>query len=67
MKWKLNCKEGVNTFVLHALNLGKISPNTAAILVIDGDKEYRLTLQSTLDKSGTLKIKYQKPKQDDKQ
>lgn len=56
---EVELQEGVNTFVLHALNLGKISPNTAAILVTDGDKEYRLTLQSTLDKSGTLKIKYQ--------
>jgi len=52
--------EGVNTFVLHALNLGKIRPNTAAILVIEGDKEHKLTLQSNMDKSGTLQIKYEK-------
>jgi hypothetical protein len=57
---EVELQEGVNTFVLHALNLGKIRPNTAAIIVMEGDKEYRLTLQSTMDQSGTLKIKYQK-------
>jgi len=50
--------EGVNTFVLHALNLGKVSPNTAAFIVIEGDKEHRLTLQSNMKRSGILEINY---------
>jgi len=58
LEFEIDLVEGVNTFVLHALNLGRVSPNTAAILVKDGDKEYKLTLQSTLDRSGTLQIKY---------
>lgn len=57
---ELDLVEGVNTFVLHALNLGKIRPNTAALIVDDGEKQHRIILQSTLKKSGTLQIKYKK-------
>jgi len=49
--------EGVNTFVLHALNLGDIKPNTAALWVDDGVKKHRIILQSNMKKSGTLQIK----------
>lgn len=52
--------EGVNTFVLYALNLGDIKPNTAALIVDDGEKQHRIILQSNLSKSGTLQIKYKK-------
>ena len=62
---ELELKEGLNTFVLYALNLGKIAPNTAALIVDDGDKKHRLTLQSNLKESGTLQIKY-KIKKDEK-
>lgn len=51
-------QEGINTFVLHALNLGDIKPNTAALLVDDGHKKRRIVLQSNMKKSGTLQIKY---------
>jgi hypothetical protein len=49
---------GKNIFVLHALNLGKIPPNTAAIIVYDGVKEQRIILESTLDTSGTIEVTY---------
>lgn len=55
-------QEGLNTFVLHALNLGRISPNTAALIVDDGEEKHRLTLQSNLKESGTLQIKFKKKK-----
>lgn len=57
---EVELKEGINTFVLHALNLGRIKPNTAALIVDDGEKKHRLTLQSNLERSGTLQIKYKK-------
>lgn len=58
MEVQLN--EGLNTLVLHALNLGRIEPNTAALIVKDGLEEHRLTLQSDLKESGALQIKYKK-------
>lgn len=44
--------------ILHAENLGKIPPNTAAMEVIDGDKTHRVTLSSDLEKSGTIRLVY---------
>lgn len=51
-------KEGENILVLHALNLGKISPNTAALVVDDGTEAQKMVLESTLTTSGTLIIHY---------
>ena len=48
--------EGSNVFVLHALNLGKYEPNTAAIIIDDGVKENKIILESTLKTSGTVQI-----------
>jgi len=58
----IQLKEGTNTLVLHALNLGKIKPNTAALLVKEGDKEHKIVLESNLKESGTLRIHYKKEK-----
>lgn len=49
-------KPGKNIFVLHALNLGKIHPNTAAIIIDDGIKENKIVLESTLETSGTIEV-----------
>lgn len=57
---EVSLREGMNTFVLHALNLGEIKPNTAALIVDDGEKKHRITLQSNFKESGTLQIKYKK-------
>jgi len=58
--FEVELKEGVNTFVLHALNLGKYKPNTAAIIVQDGAKRQQIILESDLNESGTLEINYKK-------
>lgn len=47
---------GTNYLVLHAHNLGKYSPNTAAVTVFDGTKENTIILKSTLNASGTVQI-----------
>lgn len=57
---EVQLNEGLNTLVLHALNLGRIEPNTAALIVKDGLEEHRITLQSDFKESGTLQIKYKK-------
>lgn len=57
---EIELREGLNTFVMHALNLGKVRPNTAAMIVDDGEKEHKIVLQSNLKESGTLQIKYKK-------
>jgi len=52
----LELKKGMNTFKLLAHNEGKTSPNTAAILIDDGVKEYKTVLSSKKGESAELKI-----------
>lgn len=59
----ITLQEGLNRFVLHALNLGRFEPNTAAIIIMDGDKEHKIILESTLEKSGTIEITYKPEKE----
>ncbi len=61
--FEIELEEGINTFVLHALNLGKYSPNTAAFIVKEGIKSHRVILESDLNESGTLEINYKKKKE----
>jgi len=58
---KINQLATNNYLILYAHNLGEISPNTAAVQMVIGGKEYRLTLTSDLQKSGALNFLY-KPK-----
>jgi hypothetical protein len=53
---EIELNPGKNIFVLHALNLGKIHPNTAAIIIDDGIKENKIVLESTLETSGTIEV-----------
>ncbi|MCC6727691.1 MAG: hypothetical protein IT258_24510 [Saprospiraceae bacterium] len=46
-----------NFIILHALNLGSISPNTVAVSVDDGFEEQVVIISSNLDKSGAIMIK----------
>lgn len=55
---KVNPKVSNNYLILYALNLGTISPNTAAVQVVIDGKEYKLTLTSDLKKSGALNFSY---------
>lgn len=49
-----------NELSMFAENLGMIPPNTAALILRDGQKEYQLLLQSDFSKSATLKLKVKK-------
>ncbi|MBK9016014.1 MAG: hypothetical protein IPM82_19200 [Saprospiraceae bacterium] len=46
-----------NFIILHALNVGSISPNTVAVSVDDGFQEQVVIISSNLDKSGAIMIR----------
>ncbi|MFN8253799.1 MAG: hypothetical protein U0V75_18140 [Ferruginibacter sp.] len=51
----------VNELVMYAENLGSIPPNTALMVVTDGDNRYEVRISSDLQKSGTIRFVH-KPK-----
>ncbi len=52
----------VNELSMFAENLGFIPPNTALMVIYDGQKRYEINLTSTLQTNGTVRIKKKKPK-----
>ena len=59
MKVSINPQSPNNYLILYAHNLGEISPNTAAVAVLIGGQEYKLTLTSDLKTSGALNFVYE--------
>jgi hypothetical protein len=56
--------QDVNELIMYAENLGTIPPNTALMVVNDGDNRYEVRISSDLQKSGTIRFVHrQKPKQ----
>ncbi|MEN0005076.1 MAG: hypothetical protein AAF798_13075 [Bacteroidota bacterium] len=53
---KINTK-GDNYLILHAEDLGDISPNTVAVSIDDGTREQVIILSSNLEESGALMIR----------
>lgn len=58
-KWSIPVEivDGDNFLILHAEDLGDISPNTVAVSIDDGVKEEIIVLSSNLDVSGAILIK----------
>lgn len=52
----IHLKPGVNRIVLHAINLGRVPPNTAAMEIDDGFKPVKVILNSDMHGSGALEI-----------
>lgn len=50
-----------NELTMYAENLGEIPPNTALMVVTDGDKRYEVRISSDLKKSGSIRFVH-KPK-----
>ena len=46
----------INELTMYAENLGMIPPNTALMIVTDGDKRYEVRISSDLKKSGTIRF-----------
>jgi hypothetical protein len=51
----------VNELIMYADNLGSIPPNTALMVVTDGEKRYEVRISSDLQKSGVIRFVH-KPK-----
>ena len=60
---KLNVDESrdINELIMYAENLGTIPPNTALMVVNDGDNRYEVRISSDLQKSGVIRFLH-KPK-----
>ena len=48
----------INELVMYAENLGEIPPNTALMIVRDGDKRYEVRITSDNEKNGTIRFTY---------
>ena len=53
----------VNELTMYADNLGTIPPNTALMVVTDGDNRYEVRISSDLKKSGTIRFVHQSKKE----
>ena len=53
--------DAINELTMYAENLGEIAPNTALMVVTDGDKRYEVRIASDLKNSGTIRFIH-KPK-----
>ena len=56
----LDTTREVNELTMFADNLGSIPPNTALMIVTDGDKQYEVRLSSSLQKNATLRLRRRK-------
>ena len=50
--------DDINELTMYAENLGEIPPNTALMVVTDGNKRYEVRISSDLKKSGTIRFIY---------
>ena len=61
LKLDVDANRDVNELIMYAENLGTIPPNTALMVVNDGDNRYEVRISSDLKKSGAIRFVY-KPK-----
>ena len=59
LKMNVKLKPGINKLIVYAHNLGKEPPNTASIIVNDGNTKQLLSLQSTLGECGSISVIYE--------
>jgi len=55
---QIDDNRSINELVMYAENLGTIPPNTALMVVTDGNKRYEVRITSDLQKSGTINFVY---------
>ncbi len=53
---KIDEKKEMNELVMYAENLGEIPPNTALMVVTDGDNRYEVRISSDLEQSGVIRF-----------
>ncbi len=57
---KLDPAKELNELSMFADNLGKIPPNTALMIITDGEKKHEVRLSSNLEKNATVRLKRKK-------
>lgn len=58
LKLEVDKDRELNELIMYAENLGTIPPNTALMLVNDGENRYEVRISSDLQKSGVIRFKY---------
>jgi hypothetical protein len=61
LKLDVDASRDLNELIMYAENLGTIPPNTALMVVNDGDNRYEVRISSDLQKSGVIRFVH-KPK-----
>ena len=56
LKLDIDDKQDLNELIMYAENLGTIPPNTALMVVHDGDNRYEVRISSDLQKSGVIRF-----------
>lgn len=56
LSYSVQVEKGENSFTMHALNLGSIPPNTALMTVQSGNRNFEFSIESDLNRSGTVRI-----------
>jgi hypothetical protein len=54
----VNTNHAINELIMYAENLGEIPPNTALMVVTDGDNRYEVPITSDLKNSGVIRFIY---------
>jgi hypothetical protein len=62
LKLEISDSRKINELTMYAENLGDIPPNTALMVVTDGNKRYEARIASDLKKSGTIRFVHQSKK-----
>jgi len=55
---EINNGKAINELTMYAENLGTFPPNTALMIVMDGEKRYEVRISSDLKKSGTIRFSH---------
>jgi hypothetical protein len=58
LKLEVDKDKDLNELIMYAENLGTIPPNTALMVVNDGDNRYEVRISSDLQKSGVIRFVY---------
>ena len=58
LKLEIDTDRALNELIMYAENLGTIAPNTALMVVNDGDNRYEVRISSDLQKSGVIRFKH---------
>ena len=56
LKLDVDASKNINELIMYAENLGTIPPNTALMVINDGDNRYEVRISSDLQKSGVIRF-----------